>query len=245
MFSNTMFFSSAGVVTTYSDEVLADSPILYYRLGESSGAIANDSSGNGFNGTYSSVTLGTTGLISGDSDTAVTFNGTSSYLNKDHESAFNVADISADAWIKTSTSGVVQQIIARDETDEEPDQRQFQFRLETSGGLGAIVFYNNVGGLITLTDSTNLADGAKHHVAFSYNSSTFEFKLYVDGVNVQTSTGTDPLNTSVTAKLAVGARFKGTTSGNEEFFNGVIDEAVVYDSVLGDGRFLAHYNKGA
>lgn len=36
----------------YADEILADSPLVYWRLGESSGTAVTDSSGNGRDGFY-------------------------------------------------------------------------------------------------------------------------------------------------------------------------------------------------
>jgi len=68
-----MFFAALGVLlapprtacaapTGYQNTVLADSPYLYYRFGESSGTTVIDSSVNGFNGTYvNGVTLGLAG----------------------------------------------------------------------------------------------------------------------------------------------------------------------------------------
>ena len=63
---------------SYKNTVLADSPLVYYRLDEASGTTATDSSGSGHNGTYSAtgVTYSVTGAIRGDADKAVTFNGT-------------------------------------------------------------------------------------------------------------------------------------------------------------------------
>ena len=57
---------------TYSAEILADNPYLYWRLGEPSGTTAADASGNGRTGTYQGgPTLGVTGLLTGDANTAM------------------------------------------------------------------------------------------------------------------------------------------------------------------------------
>ncbi len=62
----------------YADVVLADSPLAYYRLGESSGTTMTDSSGNGRHGTYvGSPTLGAAGLVPGD--TCADFDGVNDY----------------------------------------------------------------------------------------------------------------------------------------------------------------------
>jgi len=68
--------------SAYSDAVLADMPVRYYRLGDSSGTTAVDSSGNSQDGTYTGgVTLGASGAIQGDADTAATFDGTDDYVS--------------------------------------------------------------------------------------------------------------------------------------------------------------------
>src|SRR5438874_13602683 len=57
----------------YSAVVLADTPLGYWRLGESDASQpAKDASGNGYDGTYNGgVTVGQPGAINGDADTAV------------------------------------------------------------------------------------------------------------------------------------------------------------------------------
>lgn len=61
---------------SYQAAVLADNPYVYYRLGESTGTVATDASGNGRHGTFlNSPTLGATGFGAG-SDSAVLFDGT-------------------------------------------------------------------------------------------------------------------------------------------------------------------------
>src|SRR5438128_2699447 len=68
--------------SAYSDAVLADTPVAYWRLGEATGStIAVDQTANHNNGTYvGSPTLGQLGAINGDADTAVDFNNTADYV---------------------------------------------------------------------------------------------------------------------------------------------------------------------
>ena len=70
----------------YSDVVLALAPLGYWRLGESSGTTMFDRSSRSISGTCHSVALGTPGAIVGDLDTAVSFNGRTSYAEiPDHK----------------------------------------------------------------------------------------------------------------------------------------------------------------
>ena len=68
----------ASASDAYSSAVLADVPAGYWRLNETSGATAYDSSGHGNNGAIGSgVTLGQPGALVGSTDTAMSFNATS------------------------------------------------------------------------------------------------------------------------------------------------------------------------
>ena len=59
---------------SYSTTILGQSPVAYYRLGESSGNVAYDSSGYFNNGTFGSgITLGAAGALGNDSNTAYQF----------------------------------------------------------------------------------------------------------------------------------------------------------------------------
>ena len=74
-----------------------------------------------------------------------------------------------------------------------------------------------------------------HHVAFSYDGTSLASgcRLYVDGVR-STVTDTDTLSTS--DFLQTGLPFYvGRGGGTADFFDGYIDQAVIFDSVLTDG----------
>jgi Concanavalin A-like lectin/glucanases superfamily len=86
----------------YSQAVLASAPVVYYRLGESFGTMAADSSGHLYHGTYiNGPTLGVAGAISGDPNTAVRFNGsTQSMLGPASSAPFELMAFSAECWLK-------------------------------------------------------------------------------------------------------------------------------------------------
>jgi concanavalin A-like lectin/glucanase superfamily protein len=70
-------FHRANIATDpYSAVVLAKGPVGYWRLGESAGPTAGDTSGNGFDGAYQgNPTLGEPGAISSSADTAIRLKG--------------------------------------------------------------------------------------------------------------------------------------------------------------------------
>ncbi len=75
-------------VTTYSDVVLADSPLRYYRLDESAGPTINDLSPSAQNATgFPGITFLQSGALAGSTDTAAAFNGTTGLCHPAHDGA--------------------------------------------------------------------------------------------------------------------------------------------------------------
>ena len=217
---------------TYSSEVLADSPAAYYRLGDASGAMT-DSSGNGRNGTYSNVTLGTTGLLTGDADTAITINHSEGRGEVTDAAWMDTGTtLTVEAWIKTSTTGVYQYIVNRDTTG-----RLWCLRLTNTGVLQVEKI---VGTFAASTGTTALNDGARHHVAFTYDGSNI--RLYVDGALEQTTAATGSLDG--TAILGIGSTYAGTGTWGPHRFIGVMDEVAYYGTTLSGTRIAAHYAAG-
>src|SRR5207245_11336735 len=72
----------------YGGAVLGSAPIAYWRLGESSGSVANDYFA-GINGTYVNATLGQPGYSPIDTDTRAAFSGPERHIGFISGSAIN------------------------------------------------------------------------------------------------------------------------------------------------------------
>lgn len=224
--------------TTYADEVLADGPIAYWRLGENSGADAADEQGN-HDGTYGGTfTLDQPGLIDSDPDRAVDFNvGRVELVDA---AAWDVTDCSIEAWIKTSTNDF-QQIMARDNPSE---TRVFQFRVNASSQNSGITFNPSPGSgnLVRYEPGApGLHDGNIHHIVATFEDGV-EMKIYVDGVEVASEVPNVGLPAEDYAPT-IADRFDGAF--NNEPFIGILDEVAFYNYALSETRIQAHYNKGA
>lgn len=226
---------------SYSSEVLADSPIVYWRLGEASGTTTMvDSSGNGHDETYSTgVTLGAPSLLTSTPTTAATF------LAADTFSAWaswqNAASITVEAWIKTSASGI-RAILDRDTLTTA--NRAWQFRLN-AGKLEFVRVGNAAGSLsaVTATSPGTVNNGAAHHVVATYDGTSI--RLYIDGALVTTTTASGGVRQPTTStKFGIGVSHAVGGSGVTAQFDGVIDEAAYYGTALSGARILAHYNAG-
>lgn len=95
------------VLTAYSRKVLDYSPIAYWPLNELSGSVAYDLSGNEFNGTYTGVTLGQTGI--GDGDPCPLFDGANDFVNiysAGLNAAWDQSECTIMLWFRVSGVGV-------------------------------------------------------------------------------------------------------------------------------------------
>lgn len=218
---------------SYVAEVLADSPIVYYRLGDS-GSTMVDASGNGRDGTYTAVTLGTAGLLAGDPDTAATFDGTTSYGTRAYDAAMGVSTFSAEAII-TPSSVTGTRTMASRHISLPGGSGQLVLRLD--GNLIRFYIKDGTSSFFFATSSVNAAIGLTQHVVGTYDGATI--RVYVNGVQTG-STAHVGVNNSGTAPFDVGCSH-GTASAPSEFFAGVLDEVALYSGALSPQRIAAHY----
>lgn len=91
--------------SSYGRAVLAGRPVAYWRLGESEGPYALDAAGNGHRGVYHGMpALLERGAIKGDADTAVKFDGRSSFVevadHKDFSQPASGKGLTVEAWVR-------------------------------------------------------------------------------------------------------------------------------------------------
>jgi RHS repeat-associated protein len=201
----------------------------YWRFGESSGATASDSGGNDPGSYVGSPTLGQPGLVTG-ANTAVKLNGTSSYVSVPDLGALRpTTAITLETWIKpTSISGSNWAALLSKGPSED-----YYLNLKPGGqpefGLSD--------GAKWLTAPNPLVAGQTYHLVGTYDGSTM--RLYVNGSQVASKAATGSFVSS-SNPLNVGAHSSGTAQ--DSFFNGVIDEAAMYDTALSASTVSAHYS---
>src|ERR1700686_1686157 len=91
--------ASATTARTYSATVLADHPVAYWRMDETTGSPMAESTGNANNGHYAGIyTLGQPGAIGGGS-AAVAFDGQSGAASVLSSTSLQVNMVTIEAWI--------------------------------------------------------------------------------------------------------------------------------------------------
>ncbi|MEV6284928.1 LamG-like jellyroll fold domain-containing protein [Kribbella sp. NPDC051770] len=220
--------------TAYDQLLAADGPQAYWRLGEPSGTTTSvDSSGQSNNGTFTGITLGTAGAISGN--TAATTNSSGRMVG---EKAFSMPhQFSVEAWVKQSfTRGGRIVGFGNSKTGNSADGGDRMLYMRSNG---AITFGVNDGSRRTLTSSSNKNNSQWHHVVGTYDNG--DMRLYVDGVLAGSqSVGPAAL---YYGWWRVGYDNTGNWSGGGATQTGMaIDEAAVYPYALGAAQVQAHFD---
>jgi hypothetical protein len=215
-------------MSDYSDLIVADGAVGYWRLGESSGTDAVAVVGT--NGTYKNTpTLGVTGAITADADTAVTF------LDSSFED-MNVAAVDLNAtdnftlecWAKPNSLSGAGALVSCGTT-----ANGYYIRVGTD--LKPRGFTNPGGGL---TDGgTAMADAVWSHVVFRRSAGTNS--VWINGVQADPGTNNTGTVTAPTTRTCIAA-----IADDNTFWKGSLDEVALYDAALADADILAHYNEG-
>lgn len=208
----------------HAQNVLALSPKLFLRLGETSGTTAVDSSGLGRNGTYGSgVTLGVTDSTIGDGNTAITCpNTTAVAATVPNNSDFTLGLGSAQRWSI--------------EFLHRPNAETTSFPSVVGNGngitAGSFQIFYSVGSTALAFKFNNLSSGYSSAVA---NDNTWRhFVLTWDGTNLvwytnNSAASSTPTQTAATANataLTVGSGAIGTTT------KASLDEFAIYNVAL-------------
>lgn len=244
-----------GGTAEYQAEVLADNPFLFYRLGENSGTVADDLSGNMHDGTYTaSPTLGVPG-VGTSSDTAVTFDGATQYVAAPASAnAFGSAMANSTFEFVFSSTSTVQSTLMG--TFNTGTATGFEVNVNRNAPGGQVPGYlrlylrdeggspNQMG--VGFLPNQNAFDGDFHHLMFTYDSSgatdTDRFKGYLDGVPQELEFGHAGVpGTGGFANFgfapSIAARSNRETI--DQFFAGTLDEVALYTSTLTAADALA------
>jgi large repetitive protein len=209
--------------------VAADAPVSWWRLDESAGTVAADhSSANA--GTYlAGTTLKASSLLNTDPlDPAVTFDGVKGAMRVASSSSLNLtAPFSLEAWIrptKLPPEGSFFSVLSKAES----------YSLQFNGPkIEFTVIQSGTRRRLQAPTGTIVA-GNTYYVVGTFDGSTQ--RLYVNGSLLVSRSQTG------TASVTSNPLYLGSWSGSSEFFPGTIDEAAVYNKVLGASAVASHYN---
>jgi hypothetical protein len=206
-------------------------PSSYPRVVDSFGTNTGDYFGN--------PTLGATGAMPSDSNTAVQFDGVDDYAVVAREIS---TDFSIEFWFKsTQTAGATctQWWHGMRLVDAEVSGGNDDFGTSFCGGRVIAGVGSNVQpGDLSVYSPTGYDDGSWHHVVMTRSGTTGLFELFLDGASVGSATAhTRPLTASAILSF-------GRSQVPDAYFAGTMDEIAVYDTVLSGPTIAAHHDAG-
>lgn len=230
----------AAPTNLYPVAVLADGPVSYLRLGETSGTGAVDYVG-GYDGVYTNAALGQPGYSVTDANTGAGFGAatTPSYVGAingiDFADPSVVKSFTIEAWVKGGPQSGDAGIITKG-----TGAGGEQFNLDTGAGGAFRFFVRTAGGGAQLVNTTFRPDGLWHHIVMVCDGASGVLTVYIDGQPNAQATISGGILASA-EPVTIGARRSGTTAYDLQF-NGIIDEVAFYTNALDGGKIANHYN---
>jgi hypothetical protein len=220
--------------TTYKDAVLADSPLVYYRLDEAACCNAADSSGNARSGTYASagITYGAASLLTPDTDAAISTSGAGAALTRDPAFLPSTGPRTVEIWAQT-TAGGAQTLFSYGQTNANTQYFQFSIR------NGSQLVFLGWGDDMVFGTPYPVNDGRPHHYALAYDGGTL-LTFFLDGQQIGQGGLGAPLATTT-----VGVQPLAIGNGVDGPFVGTLDEAAIYGAALSPAQLNAQWRAGS
>lgn len=224
----------------YASLVMADSPLAYWRMNETSGTTLSDSSGNAHTLTIpSGVVLNNASLTNESSAKCVSMDGS------------NKISISAGTWMPSGNAArTIELWFSSTATPggsalgllgygSGATRQAFNMRTaKTSGDPSpadkTYIFWTYADDLdATVANSWNT--GASHHLVLAYDGAR-NLKVYLDSVLIASKTLSGDLDTPTNTTLYIGGNIL------ENAWNGKLQEVAIYDTALSASKIADRYS---
>ncbi|MEZ5121290.1 MAG: LamG domain-containing protein [Solirubrobacterales bacterium] len=214
----------------------------YWRLGEASGTSLADAAGSASMTSRSGVTLGVPGALSGDSDTAARFNGTSGAAQADVDlSATN--KVTVEFWLKWNAYANDDRLAV--ELTSNFNQNDGGFIVDPNDSSGKFaVGLGRPGSTRNNVLFNRPSAGSWHHYAFVLDTSApaaTQITPYVDGAVVPYT----KVNAGAGAGNFANATLNVMSRNAASLFGaGDLDELALYTTALSAATIAGHYTTG-
>jgi hypothetical protein len=215
--------SAATYTATYH---IVSGLVAAYGFNEGSGTTTADASGNANTGTTSN----TTWTSSGKYGSALSFNGTNSWVTvADANSLDLTSALTLEAWGRPSSLSGWRAVLVKEQPSE------LCYSLYANSDTAAPVGDLYIGGAEQILHGTSAVPlNTWTHLALTYDGATM--RLYVNGTQVSSQARTGNVATSANALRIGGDSVWG------EYFNGLIDEVRVYNRALSASEIQTDMN---
>ncbi len=221
-----------------------DSCVLWFKMNENaSSTTVTDYSSLASDGTADQNTNLIT--IDGQVNEALTFNGSSDFISAPVRSRLALSPLvlkaTACAWVKTEATAPDDTLGLRVFTHPRNNQISTIFGIGMADNKVAAFWNNSSSSNARLKGTTAINDGEWHFIAATWDGPNTTMKVYVDGSLENTIvTSANSQNGSLRAER-IGA---GHTATPADFWNGQIDNLMVFDALLSASDITALYHYG-
>ncbi len=231
-------------------------PIAWWKLDECQGTVANDSSGNGYNGT---ITIGASGEdtvgtcatsstswgsgATGKYSASLDLDGTDDYIDMGNILNFTSTAFTLSAWVYNQQNPALNSgsIINKDNTVGA--QRQWRLLLATDNTIRLFV-RSGSGSNVTRDSVASIPANAWSHVAATYDPVGQTMHTYVNGVlsdgALSNTVPTSLQSSSVSVRIGA-----GSASESGRWLQGKIDDVRVYGYALSATQIKKVMNEGS
>lgn len=234
----------------YPAVVLADAPVGYWRLNESSGNL-QDLSGNGLTltaGAGVGLAYRVSGLLTpfaGACMRCSTNTATALGTIADNVPLSITGNITLEAWIqRPNTNSGTWVILNKGQTTGSPTNLSYSMFIDSNQTLSLRLSANGSTINGTSAPTNGLNDTNIHHVVATYRLTGTVVALYIDGKQVKRVTTGPASIFDSTASFRVGAGATNADAATQGFSAGLIQEAAVYNAALYPNRIEQHYKMG-
>jgi regulation of enolase protein 1 (concanavalin A-like superfamily) len=201
----------------------------WWRLNESSGTSASDSSGYQRAGAVSGAAWAT-----GKNGNALQFDGVNDTVLVGNSAALTgTTDFTLGAWVKVNSGSALGTVIQQREPGASGYLGEYMLNVNANGTVNFFV-YGSGGYQFDLTTTTTVNDGQWHYLS-GVRSGTTGY-LYIDGVQAATASGT--IQSLNALAVSIGYDYRDTN----KHFTGLIDDVRIYSRALSGAEVLSIYD---
>jgi len=218
---------SGAAIPLYEDTVLADSPVGFWSLGETSGNVATDLTGFADGQDLGAYAQGDSGPIINPSSKATNFNGANAYVRLNHTTLLEPPAVSVEAWIKPSSVPGSNQLLLVSPQGGNSSGSNYGYELWINGGSGTVSFGTTTG---SVNSTAALPTGVWSYVVGTSDGTAV--RLYVNGVKQSTGSGATTSYGGAPTFDAVITRVG---------YSGDLADVAIYGSTLSASQIATHY----
>lgn len=232
--------------SVYETTVIADGPVAYWRLGEATGEVAVDVSGNKYDGTYTdNAKRAQSTLVPYSGDAAMGVSSLTYQGMQGPDGARLTLPCSIEMWVEASEPDTTSQLYLFWQTGGESGNTGIYLLIGRDSATDIFVIAYVLHAVFTdyITSwQCNPYDGQPHHLVFTLTSTLdgstgyYVSNLYMDGVDQPRRAA----GTGVSSAAGVGGPMVGSNTYRPAI-NGTIDDVSLWSGSMSTADIAAHY----